>query len=279
MTDAAANIAALQRKLAIYRLVVASTAVVAIGVFIVGRLQRETVQVVDLSSELARISANPNVTDLARTFYSSASASVHFHVMGRTQRCPLHIHPTHGELTAIVGGTADISQRFAAEGQLTRSAGTFAAGDLVYSPAFCGHEWVNPSAERLLGNLVFAAPVFSGNLYVAENDVRIMKGGAPTSFRMQDDLAAFRQGGEATLEKRLMSLARPVRLVATNREFQIAAAKGTVVLFRSGHGSLRAGGRSSTIGPFSLAVLKNHGAVSIVPAGGEPLLLVVFDAD
>jgi uncharacterized RmlC-like cupin family protein len=269
----------LRRKLAVYRLLIATTAIVGVGVFAVGRVPRETVEVVDLQSELARLSSLPNVTDMARTFYSTESASVHLHVMGRTQRCPLHIHPTHGELTGIVGGTAEVSQVAPSEGQLARTTATFTPGDLVYSPPFCGHEWVNTSSDQLLGNLVFAAPVFSGNLYVTENDARMMKGGAPISFRVQDELTAFRKTGQATVEKSLTLLAKRVRLVVTTREYAIEPARGTIVLFRSGRGSVRAGGRSSTIGPSSLAVLKLHGGAAVIPAGSDPLLFLIFDAD
>src|SRR6476469_2848630 len=106
--------------------------------------------------------------------------------MGRRQRGPLHIHPTHGELTAIVGGTEEVSQVAPSDGQLARTTATFTPGDLIYSEPFCGHEWVNTSSGQLLGNVVFATPAFSGNLYVTEHDARKMNSGAPTSFRVED---------------------------------------------------------------------------------------------
>jgi Cupin len=270
---------ALRRKLNFYRFVIATAALIWVGVFLANRVSKGSVLVVDLNDELLRLSKNPNVTDLARTFYSSAAASVHFHVMGRTQRCPLHIHPTHGELTAIVGGPALVSHLFPAGGSMSRTEGTYTTGDLIYSPAFCGHEWVNPSSDRLLGNVVFAAPPFAGNLYVREDDPRLNQGHPPSILRVSLALDAFNRSTETVSDGSIGSLTRQIHLVTTTREYALTPASGTVLFVRAGRGVLRAEGRSATIAAGFLAVLTDHRAAKVETVGSDPLLLVVFNAD
>jgi hypothetical protein len=273
------SLAGLRRKLTVYRSVLAAVVVLQLGFLWFGRPATKTIQVVDLPAEIARMALDPAFTDLSQTFYASKAATVHLHLMGRTQRCPLHIHATEAEVTAIVDGTAHVSHVFGQSGGLARVTRTFTRGDIIQSPPSCGHEWVNPSEDSVLGNLVFASPPFSGNLYVTADDARMKGGAGPTLFRTEDAMSGFRQGGEATTVTPLTALARGVRLITTKRPFPIESAKGTVVFIREGHASIRVAGQTFPMGPAYLAIVRDHGGVTLVPTGNEPLLLLIFDAD
>jgi len=271
-----AVIADLRRSLAFYRLVFALLVLGLFGIWAYPRW-KWSIETYDLTEDLKHMTAaETEITDLSRTYYASPELSVHMHVMGKTQRCPLHIHPHGDELTAIVGGVANVAHAYASQRDLAESVHTFVPGDVIYSPPSCAHEWVNPSDQNALGNLVFSWPGFGGNLYVHPDDPRMTAASAPTLSRVRDDLAAFAQSAEQVRTTVLGQTEKRVRLVFSKEQLTLPAAQATAVWVRAGDAVLKGRlGRTYTLHSNQLAVLRHNGAVTLAPSTGEPMAVVV----
>lgn len=244
---------------------------------LVPRLHFERIKTFDLAAEVSSLAAQePTAFDVVKAYYISAPASVHLHMMGPTQRCPLHLHPANQEITAILGSIARVSHAFGRDGAIAVTSGTFHRGDLIQSPAGCGHEWVNPSPDQFLGNLVITSPRFAGNLNVAADDARLKNGPSPTLYRLADAFASLpaESGPSVTpisgFDGRLM-------LVATSRPYVLAQSAATIVFVRYGSAALRCRlGRTFHLGPSHLAVLTDHADATIVPEDSGPVALLVL---
>ena len=134
--------AATSRLLAFYRIVVVLlVAGVAVGLTVRRwgrRWPRPPVVVRDLGAELATLAAEaPRIVDRSETYYHSSRASVHVHVMGYGQRCPLHLHAETHEATVVVSGEAQVVQLSGAGTGLARTAATYPEGWLIASPPRC----------------------------------------------------------------------------------------------------------------------------------------------
>lgn len=183
--------------------------------------------------------------DDAETYFSSPTASVHLHLMGRQQICPLHRHRETSEATVIVSGVAEVRHVFGAdEGLQTRTA-EYRTGDLISSPVGCGHEWRNPSSERPLGNLVFASPLFEGNLYVRADDDALRAGPPPTLIDPDETLSRLSAGGEAVHAAPLGPLGDKLTLLFLREETTIPldAGEGFVLYLARGSGAAEIQGR------------------------------------
>jgi mannose-6-phosphate isomerase-like protein (cupin superfamily) len=129
--------------------------------------EASAVEIVDVPARVQRlVEQYPGTADLADTFFESSAASVHLHVMGAGQVCPLHLHRKGEEVTLIVSGSAEARH---VGGPGTQST-IVEAGTLVDSPAGCAHSMTNRSKDSVLANLVFSAPPFDGNWYVQPED-------------------------------------------------------------------------------------------------------------
>jgi hypothetical protein len=121
-----------------------------------------------------------NQTDFAHPYFASPAGTIHMHVLGRTQRTPLHFHRASTEATLIVSGGPVIRHVYGTEGRLVTRLTHAEPLALIVSPPHCGHEWANPSPDRMQANLVFASPPFDGNLHVTDDDSRLLEGGQPS---------------------------------------------------------------------------------------------------
>jgi len=125
----------------------------------------------------------PWIIDYARTYYANDSATVHMHLLGGSQICPLHLHRQTEEVGIVVSGAG--AYEFW-EGEADEpDAGHFTRvdinpGDLLLSPAGSGHQVDNLDMEAPLAVLVIGLPKFDGNLYLRRDDPRV-RGGAPCS--------------------------------------------------------------------------------------------------
>lgn len=144
----------------------------------------------DLKARVAEFAeTRPDATDGEFYIYRSPMATVHMHVIGIGQMCPLHIHRTTHEATVIVAGTPKVVHVYGEDGALKRTERRVPPGQLVVSAPLCGHEWTNvdPTPQ---GNLVIASPRFDGNLYLYEDDDRMLPGPAPALVDPAARLAA-----------------------------------------------------------------------------------------
>jgi len=135
---------------------------------------------IDLLAKAADFQSNrPDATDGEFYVYRSDHATVHMHLIGVGQMCPLHIHRSTHEATIIVSGSPEVVHVHGEAGALTETTRRVPPGQLVYSPPLCGHQWTNVEPVPQ-ANLVIASPKFDGNLYLHADDARMLPGPAPT---------------------------------------------------------------------------------------------------
>jgi hypothetical protein len=235
----------------------------------------EQIVALELGERMRMLAAeNPEALDLSETYYVSENATVHMHVMGRGQMCPLHIHRVGDEATVIVAGLADVTQIHGPE--LSRTVGRQTPGSVAASPMFCGHEFVNPSREERLGNLVFSTPPFDTNLYIRADDPRQREGGAPFRFDTDGEWANFIAGSSAQRLIQLPVMHGRMALLLVRREYTLAPPSNgpTVLYVMRGSVDVEAGEANRTLLTRYLA--KVEGGVPIALRTEEGAALVVF---
>ncbi|MBN9686881.1 hypothetical protein JYJ93_30980 [Corallococcus sp. NCSPR001] len=230
-------VAGLRRRLWVYRALVAGLCVALFGLLLGLRraltpLPPPDVEVVDVRERMAALEkAHPDASDVSETYFSSDTSSVHQHLMGRGQTCPLHIHRAPYEATVIISGEAHVWQVWGESGQRRERRGVHGPGALVASAPFTGHEWRNPAEERTLGNLVFTVPGFDGNLYVPPEDARLLRGTAPFAEEPREALTALRKRGVKQEETPLPVLqGRMSRVLLDGGEWAVKATPGAPVV-------------------------------------------------
>ena len=135
---------------------------------------------VDLFAKVKEFAKNrPDATDGEFYVYRSDHATVHMHLIGVGQMCPMHIHRSTHEATVIVSGQPEVVHVYGKAGALKREERRVPPGQLVYSWPFSGHQWTNVESAPQ-GNLVIASPRFDGNLYLHADDDRMLPGPPPT---------------------------------------------------------------------------------------------------
>ncbi len=257
------SLEALKRSVRLYR-TLSLVLAVALLALLVGLRRAMTpeeepdVEVFDVQARFEAISRERSeAADFSQTYFVSPTATVHMHVMGRGQACPLHIHRKTHEATVIVAGQAEVQQRWGERGTLTERQGTHAPGELIASPPLTGHAWFNRDEERMLGNLVFATPPFDGNLYVTPENPRMLQGTAPFVFQPAEALQAFTAGTEPLREEPLPALqGRMTSLMLKGTHVLEATRQAPVVLYvATGTGTLAAR-KSNPLQPGQLWVLR-----------------------
>ncbi|SEU20466.1 Cupin [Myxococcus fulvus] len=219
---------------------------------------------------------NPDAADISDTFFFADGATVHLHVMGRGQACPLHIHRRTHEATVIVAGQAEVQQIWGEDGALTERRGTHPPGDLIASEPFTGHAWFNRAEDQMLGNLVFAAPRFDGNLYIDGEDARMQRGPEPFTFTPLQALAKLAEaGGEAVVVKlpALEGRMSSVVLARGAHSLEATRAEPVIVYVAEGSGVLAAD-EEKPVKVGQLWVLRRGATVRATE--GSPLMFYVF---
>ncbi|MFY2562325.1 hypothetical protein ACN469_32325 [Corallococcus terminator] len=219
---------------------------------------------------------NPDAADVSDTFFFSDGATVHLHVMGRGQACPLHIHRRTHEATVIVAGQAEVQQIWGRGGVLAERRGTHHPGALIASEPFTGHAWFNRAEDQMLGNLVFATPRFDGNLYVEPTDARLAQGPEPFTYAPTRALVllAEQAGGVAVetlpaLEGKVSS----VVLVKGEHALTATRAEPVIAYVVEGAGTLEAA-EERPVKPGQLWVLRRDATVRVTE--GASLMMYVF---
>jgi hypothetical protein len=182
--------------------------------------------------------------------------------MGRQQVTPLHLHPASDEVTIIASGAAHVTQAWGADGGIATRELDLPRGAVIASPRLSAHEWVNQSSERMLYNVVFTAPRFSGNFYVHPDDERIKGAAAPSSPK----------AGLAEVPTRLPELGGRLWSLKVERRWTFPSTRGrpVIVWVQSGEGAL--GGHA--VKTNSLVHVEGDG-VEVVAA--SPVSLLLFD--
>jgi mannose-6-phosphate isomerase-like protein (cupin superfamily) len=229
-------------------------------------------------AEIQRTSAS--MSDISETYFYSDSASVHMHVMGFEQTCPLHIHRKTAEATVVVAGQAEVTQIHGRDKSLRTVHGTYGPGTVVVSPPFCGHEFRNRDPRMMLGNLVIAAPPFDGNFYLGREDPRMHQGGAPYHYRPEDDLAAFGRGDEPARLVVLPVLDGLLSSLLVRRDFSLDSTgdptRPTLLYVTSGEGHLDIGGRRLGLRPRNLVTVRSAGRVVVRAAPNQVVAILVI---
>jgi hypothetical protein len=273
------SLEALKRSLRLYR-TLSLVLAVALLILLVGLRramapeEEPDVEVFDVKARFEAISRERSeVADFSQTYFVSDTATVHMHVMGRGQACPLHIHRKTHEATVIVAGQAEIHQRWGEGGAFTERQDTHAPGELIASPPLTGHAWFNRDEERMLGNLVFATPPFDGNLYVTPDNPRMLQGTAPSVFQPAEALKAFTAGTDPAREEPLPALQGRLTSLLLKGSYALEAThQAPAVLYvADGAGTLEAR-KSNPLQPGQLWVLRR--AVQL--RAQAPLALYLF---
>ncbi len=236
------------------------------------------VRVLNLAQRVAAIQAqHPGASDRSETYFRSAEATVHMHVIGFQQTCPLHIHRVTEEATVIVSGAPQVRQLHGAEGQLVQLQRSPSVGTLLYAPPFCGHEWINGSADQMQGNLVFASPPFDGNFYLARDDPRQLKGGQPWQQDPDSSLASFLSSSSApyALEVLPIMQGQISSLLVRGRISLPPSAQASIVYVQRGAGSLQAD-ETYPVQASSLALIEPRRMAELVAQPGSPLAALLF---
>lgn len=266
----------LRKQLNLYRALLAFLVVGAAALYFARDYKREpAVQVFDVANEVDELaSETPDWLDIVPAkYFKSEAATVHLHVMGRDQTCPLHIHAKTEEATVIVKGSAEVTHVFAKDGALAEQTTHPPPGTLLYSPTYCGHEWKNASKTEHLGNLVFTAPPFIGNHYVKKDHPLLLRGAAPFVLDVDAEIAAAQ--GKRRETPVPMGAGKLRLFVLPPGETLAAKAKATIVFALRGKGTLDAG-EAVPLMPYRLVVVRER-AVSVRPSAEGPLAVLAFE--
>jgi hypothetical protein len=201
------------------------------------------------------------------------------HALGFDQTTPLHIHRTTHEATIVVSGTAHVTQVHGEGDKLVSEEHDFAEGTLIHSPPFVGHEWMNPSHDHFLGNLVFAAPPFDGNFYLKPLDTRMLRSSAgprPYAVHPVDQLAAFEGSREPYRLSALPGMGTKLALLFVRGEYALPAQPWPTLLYAVlGHGAFAATSEHA-IAPQTLTIVPAKLAGKLASKPGTTLALIVL---
>ena len=220
----------------------------------------ENTRTVNLIAKAAEfVELRPGATDGEFYVYRSPNATVHMHVIGVGQMCPLHIHRTTREATVIVQGTPAVQHVYGAGSDtLIHEERRVPEGQLVASLPYCGHRWENVE-DTVQANLVIASPRFDGNLYVDPDDARMVPGPPPLVL----DPAA-RRAERGVGVHAIEGFGGGLSLLAVDGQATVPGGQDTVLYVVSGKGTLD----GQPIGP----------GVAAVVQGDKPAVLVAQDA-
>jgi hypothetical protein len=218
-------------------------------------------------------------SDRSVPFWGSPRATVHMHLIGRGQICPLHLHPGPDEVTVIVGGEADTTHVFGVDGKAVTRTGRRAPGTVVRSPPFCGHEWAPADPDVVQGNLVFASPSFSGNYFTKPDDPRLLEGAEPFIYQPDEDLAALAQAPEPRRVKEVpgMGGGMSVLLVKGASTIEASPAGPVVGYVLRGKGALDDGDRVPLHERMFIVLRGKKASVPVRAEPGSPLAILRYE--
>jgi len=218
------------------------------------------------------------LTDYSQPFFVHPAFSVHMHYMAPHQSTPLHVHTEGQEVVVLVNGPAEVEHVVSGPAGPALERRRYPAGSVLGAPPRCAHAWYNPSPDRHLANLVFAAPLFNGNLYVQPGDDRLDPEATPFSWRPDEPLAELARSADAYRRIPLGPAggAASALLVRTRLALAPNPGKPVMLYVLAGRGSLHASSESA-LRPRVLVHLEHDGRAVIQAEPGSALALLAFD--
>jgi uncharacterized RmlC-like cupin family protein len=243
------------------------------------RAPEDALRIVDVVEHMRANTTGRQWADISDQLYESPKVTVHLHAMAPGQTCPLHIHRTEEEVTVIASGVAKVTQRYGDHGKAATKTATYNPGSIIESGAFCGHEWLNPSDDAPLGNLVFSVPAFDGNFYVGADDPRLLRGKEPFSYDPTADLEAAKRDAAPSHLRTLpvMGGRMKVLVVKTEADLPVRAGHDQAAYVLVGS-ALLGGARTYPAHPGTFALYDGKDPVHVRAVEG-PAALLLFDPD
>ncbi len=231
---------------------------------------------VDLPKRVQALTrADPARTDYGEHYYKSPAATVHMHVIGHLQSCPLHIHRRSHETTIVVTGRPEVTQVQGVRGAGSRQQQARSPGMLISSPPYCGHRWKNPD-RAMQANLVFTAPPFDGNMFLDEDDPRLARAGAPFVLDPDQALQELAAAGTKRELKQLPIMGGKMWLLTFTGEAAAPASPGpTVAYVARGAGTLLVNGEHR-FGPRGLTTVPPNTEIKARADAGKPVAMFLF---
>jgi hypothetical protein len=231
-------------------------------------------KIVDLPARAAAIEkTEAERADISETYFASSCCSVHMHLLGKQQRCPLHLHRRAHEVSVVVSGEPEVLQVYPLSGELQRRTAPAAPGTLVYSPPLCGHAWRNRDPGRMQANLVFSAPPFEGNFYVEVDDPRLLQGTESARYAPTELLSRLRPDEAFRLEPLPIMAGRFAALLVRSEAELPPAAVERVLYVALGHVSATSH-RGAELGAQQLVFVPAQSPFKL--RAREPSVLFVF---
>ncbi len=223
----------------------------------------------------------PENTDLSESYFGTAAFSVHLHIMGPSQFCPLHLHQRGHEAALIVEGTGLVRNGAGGTGKKKQPEGlAVREGDLVVSPPGSSHAFINTTPGGHLATLVVSALPFSGNLYLEPDDPRCAGGPLPMVERLGSPPAGLTGGGSGGVIRKPIPFNPAVgltRLDLTGRQ-RWTLKRSALFYVAAGVGRLEIdGGGETPLEPGLLVGVKSGARLTLTPGPGAPLSLAEFD--
>jgi len=233
--------------------------------------------VTDLALEAARIEQEESYSsDVSMPYYTSPSATVHMHVIGYEQTCPLHIHRKTEEISVIVSGIADVTQIHYQNGSIVSKRDSFKPGMVIYTPPFCGHKWINKEKRTMQANLVFSVPPFDGNFYIQDDDYRLEKGGQSQTWNPDEQLNSFALEEVPFLLKKLPAMDKKMSFLLVREEASLDAHPGAIIIYiNRGSGWLFSSGKRS-VKEQQLIIIPPYKSVKVKAEPDDPLNMLIF---
>jgi len=232
----------------------------------------------DLAGHLQDVvSAGLDVPDITLPYYKSDRATVHMHVVGKRQIVPLHVHLRAEETSVIVSGEPDVTLTYLEGREIRTEAAIEKPGSLIYSPVLCAHAWSNP-ADALQGNLVFAIPPFTGNLYISPTDSRLTPlARPPLRSRPEELIALLRASGRSVFSRVLPGMQGTMREVALTGQTELPAEPGEPNIAYVRRGTGRVGTSAVDLQPVRAQhLISAEGALQLHGTEDDPLVVLVF---
>ena len=241
---------------------------------------RPDFEVFDVAARARKISSeSPQAISLTDVYDYAPSGSAHLHIFGKGVVCQLHIHESSEEATIPVMGSPKVTQRFGVDGKIEEKSAIYPEGTMIVSPPNCAHEWANISQTEGHASLVFTLGTgFSGNLFVAPTDPRILTGKAPTIVDPKSDLAAFEAGSERLRAVTMPITSAHVEEVLLKDSFEVKPLDRTAVFLYAvaGEGHVEAPQRIG-FPPETLVVARTPRALKVVADGGAAIAFYLVE--
>jgi FkbM family methyltransferase len=240
-------------------------------------VREPAVRVVDLGAEVDALGQfRWESTDTSKTYYGTDFGSVHMHLIGRGQSCPLHVHRRTAEATAIITGTPAVTHVFGHNGGKKTIQAVYAPGTIIASPPFSGHRWVNDSRDALQANLVFASPPFDGNLYLEPDDSRLDKGSAPEIFRPENSTELLSAQAEPVHQRKFGFMQDKMSLVTVEGQGVLGPFPGVAIFYVSrGRGTVTADTTEAIERNYLFSVFQDT-RVTVKADDDAPLTMLLF---